>query len=71
MYLSPFRDERGSRIIFAGPSRFFTQANKKQQRKTIHVVYSVRENCSEINSIGELRFEPTSKVKISHHINNA
>ena len=28
VYLSPFKDVRGSRIIFAGPSKIFTQTNK-------------------------------------------
>ena len=61
----------GSRIIFAWPSKFFTQANKEQQRETIHAVYSVSKNCSEFpecNTIGELRSEPTNLVKISHHV---
>ena len=46
VYLSPFKVGWGSRIIFAGPSKFFTQANKEQQRETIHAVYSVSKNCS-------------------------
>ena len=65
MYLSPFKDVWGSRIIFAGPSRFFTQANKEQQRETVHAVYSVSKNQSEYNSLGELKSEPTNLVKIS------
>ena len=72
VYLSPFKDVRGSRIIFAGPSKFFTQANKDQQRETIHAVYSVRKDYLdkpvETNIIGELRSESIIKVKISHHI---
>ena len=32
VYLSPFKDVGGSRIIFAGLSKVFTQANKDQQR---------------------------------------
>ena len=69
VYLSPFRDVWGSRIIFAGPSKYFTQANKDQQRETIvHAVYSVRNNYLETNNIGEFRSEPISKVGISHHI---
>ena len=70
MYLSLFKDVWGSRIIFAGPSKFFTQANKEQQRELIHAVYSASKNFPESNNIGELRSESTSKVKISHHINN-
>ena len=63
--MSLFKDVWGSRIIFAGPSKFFTQANKDQQRETIHAVYSVSENCSESNPIRELRSEPDNLVKIS------
>ena len=44
VYLSPFKDVGGSRIIFAGPSKFFTQANKDHQRETVHAVYSVRKD---------------------------
>ena len=29
VYLSPFKNVWGSRIIFAGPSKYFTQANKE------------------------------------------
>ena len=32
VYLPPFKDVWGSRIIFAGPSKIFTQANKDQKR---------------------------------------
>ena len=32
VYVSPFKDVWGSRIIFAGPSLIFTQANRDQQR---------------------------------------
>ena len=63
-YLSPFKDLWGSRIIFAGPSKFFTQANKDQQRETIHAVYSIRKdylnNSVKTNIIGELRSESIS-----------
>ena len=31
----------GSKIIFPGPSKVFTQANKKQQRESSHVVNSL------------------------------
>ena len=34
VYLSPFKDVWGSRIIFAGPSKVFTRANKDQQRES-------------------------------------
>ena len=39
-YLSPFKDVWGSRMIFAGPSKVFTRANKNQQRESNHAVYS-------------------------------
>ena len=62
----------GSRIIFAGPSKFFTKAYKDQQRDTIHAVNSVRQDCLnksvKTNIIGELRSESISKVKISLQI---
>ena len=45
VYLSPFKIVWGSRIIFAGPSKFFTQANQDQKRETVHAVYSVRDAC--------------------------
>ena len=48
----------GSKILFAGPSKFFTQANKDQQRDLSHDVYSVSRDESnksrEHNIIGEL-----------------
>ena len=34
LYLSPFKDVWGSRIIFAGPSKVFNLANKDQQRES-------------------------------------
>ena len=61
-----------SRIIFTGPSKFFTKAYKDQQRDTIHAVNSVRQDCLnksvKTNIIGELRSKSISKVKISHQI---
>ena len=39
VYLSPFKDVQGSRIIFAGQSIVFTQPNKDQQRESNHAVY--------------------------------
>ena len=71
--MSRCKDVGGSRIIFAGPSKFFTQANKDQQIETIHAVYSVRKDYLKedvkTNNFGEFRSESISKVKISHHIN--
>ena len=55
----------GFKDFLGGPSKCFTQANKKQQRETVHAVYSVSKNRSECNSIGELRSEPTILEKIS------
>ena len=43
VYLSPFKDVWDSRIIFAGPSKFFTQANIEQHKGTVHAIYSVEE----------------------------
>ena len=65
MYLSPFKDVWGSRSIFAGPSIIFSQANKEQQRETVYAVYSINNNLSEQNSIGEFSSEPANLVKIS------
>ena len=45
----------GSRIIFAGPSKSFTQANKEQRRETVHAIYSVKENYAKTIIIGEFR----------------
>ena len=41
VYLKPFKNVLGSRIIFAGPSKAFTQANRDQQRELNHAVYSL------------------------------
>ena len=41
VYLSPFKDAWDSRIILAGPSKIFTQANRDQQREPDHAVYSI------------------------------
>ena len=38
VYLYLFRDVWGSWIIFAGPSKIFTQATKEQQRESNHTV---------------------------------
>ena len=43
VYLSPFKNVWRSRVIFAGPSKYFTQANEEQQRETVHAVNSVRQ----------------------------
>ena len=41
VYLSPFKDVWGSRIIFAGLSKVFSQANKDQQRESNRAVNSL------------------------------
>ena len=40
VYLSLFKDVWGSRIIFAGPNKVFTQANIEQLRDLNHAVYA-------------------------------
>ena len=40
VYLSPFKDVWGSRIIFAGPNKVFTKTNKEQLRDSNHAVYT-------------------------------
>ena len=68
VYLSPFKYVGGSIIIFAGPSKVFTQANKDQQTESNHAVYSLNnsdilgnsDNCG----IGwGVRFESNRKIK--------
>ena len=39
VYLSPFKDVWGSRIIFAGQNKVFTRANKEQLRDSNHAVH--------------------------------
>ena len=39
VYLSPFKDVWGSRIIFSGPNKVFTKTNKEQLRDSNHAVY--------------------------------
>ena len=38
VYMSPFKDNWGSRIIFAGPNKVFTKTNKEQLRNSNHAV---------------------------------
>ena len=40
VYLSPFKDVWGLRIIFAGPNKVFTKTNKEQLRDSNHAVYA-------------------------------
>ena len=39
VYLSPFSDVWGSRLIFAGLNKVFTKTNKEQLRDSNHAVY--------------------------------
>ena len=60
----------GSKIIFAGPSKVFTRANKEQQRESSHAVYSLYNSdilgkSVNYNVDGELRFDSNSKIKTS------
>ena len=68
--MSPFKDVEGSRIIFAGPNKMFTQVNKDQQRDSSHSVYSVNKDYLntfiKTSIIGKLRSESNSRIKISH-----
>ena len=70
MYLSPFKDVGGSRIIFAGLSKVFTQANKKQQRESSHALKSlvntdILNEPTDYNIEGEFRLDSISKMKTS------
>ena len=62
VYLSPFKDVGGPRIIFADPSNVFSCANKDQQRESNHAVYAfdTREKMIEANDNmhkKEIRFD--------------
>ena len=68
VYLSPFKDIWGSCIIFAGPNKEFTRANKEQMRGSSHAVYMLNPEISEdqgIEKLKEVRFESKGKVQIS------
>ena len=40
VYLSPFKDVWGSRIMFAGPHKVFTKINKQMSGDSNHAVYT-------------------------------
>ena len=66
----PFKDVGGSRIIFAGPSKVFTRANKDQQRESNHAVYSLCNSDILGDSVtcgvgGDVRFDSNIKMKTS------
>ena len=72
VYLSPLEDIWGSRIIFAGPNKVFTQANKEHLRDSNHAVYAfdTRESMIDNNDNlhkKEIRFDSTSKIKTSFY----
>ena len=70
VYLSPFKDIWGSRIIFAGPNKVFTKANREQSRDSNHVVYTcefgkeVERPDEELRS-REIRFDSIGRIKTS------
>ena len=41
VYLSPFKDRDGSRIIYAGPSKCFTRTDDDQNWESNHAIYAV------------------------------
>ena len=68
VYLSPFKDIWGSCIIFAGPNKEFTKANKEQMRGSSHAVYMSNTESIEENDLEhkkEFGFESKGKVQIS------
>ena len=46
VYLSPFKDVDGSRIMYAGPSKCFTWTDDDLNRESNHAVYTV--SCTDI-----------------------
>ena len=70
VYLSPFEDVEGSRIIYAGPSKCFTRIDNEQNQESNHAIYTVfgtdivEELCN-TEVYGECRFKPKGKVRIS------
>ena len=73
VYLSPFKDVWGSRIIFAGLSKVFSQANKDQQRESNRAVNSLYSRDILGDSIDymnerDVRFDYSCKMKTSSHL---
>ena len=70
VYLSSFKDIWGSRIIFAGPNKVFTKANKEQSRDLSHAVYAFEsseeldDNSGELKT-REIRFDSIGRIKTS------
>ena len=47
VYLSPFKDVYGSRIIFAGPHKSFTRGNDEKYSEMSNAVFLIRERIME------------------------
>ena len=43
VFLSPFKDKWGSRIIFAGPHKTFTTGNNGLKTEISHAVFSIHQ----------------------------
>ena len=70
MYLSPFKDIWGSRIIFAGPNKEFTKANKELIGGSNHAVYMLNQDIEEIQGLGsskKVRFKSEGEVLTSFY----
>ena len=70
VYLSPFKDIWGSRIIFAGPNKVFTKANREQLRDSNHTMYTCElgkklESPTEELRSREIRFDSIGRIKTS------
>ena len=68
VYLSPFKDKWGSRIIFAGPNKEFTKANKEQVRRSNHAVYMKdqdKEGIQCLEGSKKVRFKSEGEVRTS------
>ena len=70
MYLSPFKDVDGSRIIYAGPSKCFTRMDNDQNLDSNYAIYSIFSKGIENELINtelyrEYRFKPKDKVRVS------
>ena len=65
VYLSPFKDIWGSRIIFAGPNKEFTKANKEQVRG--YMINQEKEEIQGLESSKKVRFESEGEVLTSFY----
>ena len=70
VYLSPFKDMDGSRIIYAGPSKCFTRIDNEQNLESNYAIYTVfgtgieNEPCN-TELYGEYRYKSKDTVRIS------